>query len=173
MNKQIEQGVASQQYCFHLISPYQMTSLSLKYTINGSIQTLPRKATNRACSRTRNVSIVDIDYGRFVRWSFRSKSFSSKSFRSMSFRSKSLRQSCFHYVKVVLFHKKVVQFHAIVNSFHINTNSFTNFKLITCNLEEQRGILLRIFCKFQFDTRNRWYAPASVCRSRIAKEKKQ
>ena len=56
------------------LGAYQMTSLSLIYTINGSKQTLPRKATNRACSRTRNVSIVDIDYGRFVRWSFLSKS---------------------------------------------------------------------------------------------------
>ena len=38
---------------------------------------------------------------------------------------------------------------------------------------QQRGILLHMFCKFQFDARNRWYAPASVFRSRIAKEKQQ
>ena len=35
------------------------------------------------------------------------------------------------------------------------------------------SILSFMFCKFLFDARNRWYALASVFRSRIAKEKKQ
>ena len=30
-----------------------------------------------------------------------------------------------------------------------------------------------MFCKFRFDAGNHWYAPASIFRSRIAKEKKQ
>ena len=38
---------------------------------------------------------------------------------------------------------------------------------------KHRSILLRMFGKFYFDARNRWYAPTSVSRSRIAKEKKQ
>ena len=41
------------------------------------------------------------------------------------------------------------------------------------NLAEQKGILLRLFCKFQFEARNSCYEPASVSRSRIAKEKRQ
>ena len=38
---------------------------------------------------------------------------------------------------------------------------------------QQRGILLRVFCYFYFDVRNRWYAPAFVSRSRITKEEKE
>ena len=33
------------------------------------------------------------------------------------------------------------------------------------------GILLRMFCKFWFDARNRWYAPASVFRSESRKKR--
>ena len=46
--------------------------------------------------------------------------------------------------------------------------------IIKVDVDVNRGpFFLRMFSKFQFDARNRWYAPASVFRSRIAKGKKQ